>query len=95
MITPEELKSKASETKFAKDMDNALKIVNEEIEIALQKGDIKIILPTKMELGNLFYYDDKQNALAEKLLSMGYNCKKKSEIIGGVRQDPIWFLYFD
>lgn len=95
MITPEELKNRASENKFAKDMENALKIVNEEIEIALEKGDIRIILPTKMELGNLYYYDDKQDALAKKLLSMGYNCKKKSEIIGGVRQDPIWFLYFD
>ena len=94
MITPEELKKRVSETKFAKDMENALKIVNEEIEKALGKGDTKLILPTHMELGNLHYYDDKQNALAEKLLSMGYNCKKESNVIGGVRQEPIWYLHF-
>lgn len=95
MITPEELKTRVSETKFAKDMDNALNIVNKAIESALEKGDTNIVLPTHMELGNLYYYDDKQNALAKKLLSMGYNCKKESKIISGVRQDPIWYLYFE
>lgn len=95
MITAEELKSRVSETKFAKDMDNALKIVNEKIESALEKGDIKITLPTHMKLGNLYFYDDKQNALAKKLLNMGFNCKKESEVISGVRQEPIWYLYFE
>ena len=95
MITPQELKDRMKESKFAKDMENALKVVNEKIEEALKKGCIKIILPTHMELGDLYYYDDKQNALAKKLLSMGYNCKKETEIIGGVRQAPIWYLYFE
>ena len=95
MITPAELKSRANESEFAKHMENALNIVNEKIKSALAKGDIRIMLPTHMKLGNLNYYDDKQSALAKKLSSMGYNCKKKSEIIGGVRQEPIWFLYFE
>lgn len=95
MITPAELKSRVGGSEFAKDMENALNIVNETIESALAKGDIRIVLPTHMKLGNLHYYDDKQNALAKKLSGMGFNCKRESEVIGGVRQDPTWFLYFE
>jgi len=94
MITPQELKDRMAESEFIKDMENALKEVDREIKVALNKGDIRILVPTHIKLGNLFYSDEKQKALAEKLLSMGYNCKKESEVIDGVRQSPTWFLYF-
>lgn len=94
MITPQELREKTSKLQFAKDMGNALIEVDKAINKALDKGNIRAIIPTHMELGNLYYYDDKQNAIAKELISRGFKCKRESEIIGGVKQDPIWYIYF-
>ena len=94
MITPSELKEKARELEFFEDMSNALVEVNESIKRALDKGEIRVTIPAYMKLGNLLYYYDKQNAIAQELIKRGFNCKKESEIIDGVRQRPSWRIYF-
>jgi len=94
MMTPSELKELAKELDIVRDIDNALVEVDKVIRKALDRGDARVMIPTYMKLGNLRYYDDKQNIIAKELIKRGFNCKKESEICGGVRQEPIWYIYF-
>lgn len=94
MLTPEQLKTRLEKSEFEEDMQNALKKFGEELEKEVDKGKNKMMIPGHYKLGNLFYYDDKQEALAQRLIEMGYKCKYERETVGGVVQHPQWFLYF-
>jgi len=97
-LTPQEVREKAKEGKFAKDLQVALETVEERILKAVEDGKNKELIirlfNTMQPLGNLYYMDDKEEAVAKELLKRGFDCKKESSVIGGVLQNPRWNVYF-
>lgn len=89
MISPSEIKERMKVSSFESEMQDALKIVDKEIKEALANRDIKTPVPT-VRLGNKY----RTEALAQRLIQLGYTCKKESISVGGVRQNPRWFIYF-
>ncbi|GEK35507.1 hypothetical protein [Kurthia sibirica] len=95
MISPSELRDRMKSSQYEKDMIKAFRLVNQMIEDGLKNGDCMIRLPYDMKLGNLASADDKTDALANRLLQAGFNCKKETKMKNGVMQRPTWYLYFD
>lgn len=84
MISPEELKEQMKVSQYEKDMTVALKKVDKEIREALENGQYKIMLPN-VQLSGAFFFEEIANLLAERLLRLGYKCRK---------EDGTWYLYF-
>lgn len=93
VISPSELKEAMTVSQFESDLQDEVKRVDKKIREALANGDIKILIqPLKLE--NLFYQEEKLDALAQRLIQLGYNCKRESNVVGGVLKSPAWYLYF-
>lgn len=91
MLTPEELFNigkQEREAAFAKEMEEFEKVLIEKAK----KGMKKVYVPAP-KIEGLFYYDERQEAFASYLKDKGFNVRKETEIIGGVRQEPSWYLY--
>lgn len=92
-MKPEDLKNIALKSGIEKDIEDALEKFEKEAKERASKGEIKMVVPAP-KIGNLFYNDDKRNYFAKELQSKGFTCRKVVEYIGGVRQDPLWFVFF-
>lgn len=91
MLTPEELSSIGKQKRdsiFSTEMVEFEKVLLEEAK----KGSKKVRIPAPKVKG-LFYYDERQEAFASYLRDKGFKVQKDIEISGGVRQDPLWYLY--
>ena len=91
MITPEKLANigkQEREATLAKAMEDFEKVLLEKAK----KGIKKVCVPAP-NIKGLFYYDDRQEVFASYLMSKGFKVRKESEVIGGVRQLPAWYLY--
>lgn len=91
MITPEELaniRKQEREDTFAKEMKEFEEVLIEKAKKGMKKAHVPA---PKIE--GLFYYDERQEAFASYLVDRGFKVRKEVEIIGGVRQEPEWYLY--
>lgn len=91
MLPPEELGNigkQEREATFAKEMKEFEEVLIEKAK----KGMEKVHVPAP-KIKGLFYYDERQEAFASYLKDKGSNVRKETEVIGGVRQEPEWYLY--
>ena len=91
MLTPEELYNigkQEREATFAKEMEDFEKVLIRKA----RKGIKKVHVPAP-KIKGLFYYDERQETFASYLKDRGFNVRKEVEVIGGVRQEPEWYLY--
>lgn len=54
---------------------------------------MSMVVPAPVIEG-LFYFDDRQEVIAEMLKQDGFKVKKESKVISGVVQAPIYYIYF-
>lgn len=91
MITADELSKIGKEHRdsiFAQEMTKFEEVL---VETA-KKGLNKIVVPAP-DIEGLFFYDDKQEAFASYLEDKGFKVQKEVGFLGGVKQNPTWYLY--
>lgn len=54
---------------------------------------MSMVVPAPVIQG-LFYYDDRQEVIANMLKSDGFTVRKESKVISGTPQAPIYYIYF-
>lgn len=91
MITPEELFNIGKQEREAT-LAKAMEEFEKELLEKAKKGMKKVHVPAP-KIKGLFYYDDRQEVFASYLMDKGFKVRKEVEVIGGVRQDPSWYLY--
>lgn len=91
MITPEELANIGKperEATLAKAMEEFEKVLLEKAKKGMKKAQVPA-----PEIKGLFFYDERQEAFASYLMSKGFKVRKESEVFGGRRYHPEWYLY--
>ena len=91
MLTPEELYNIGKQERaatFAKEMEAFEKLL-----IRKATKGIKNVHVPAPKIEGLFYYDERQEAFASYLMDKGFKVRKEVEVIGGIRQEPEWYLY--
>lgn len=91
-ITPELLKEQKNLAN-KEVLEKAFESFSAEMLDAAKKGMLELHIPAPNFKG-ILYYDDRQKAFVGYLREKGFACVKKSVIIGGVRQDPSWYVVF-
>lgn len=69
----------------------ALEEINEYITRAKYTMCMAVPAP---KIEGVFYFDDRQEVMANMLKQDGFTVKKESKKIGGIWQDPIYYVYF-
>lgn len=61
--------------------------------LKIKPRTMSMVVPAPVIEG-LFYFDDRQEVIANMLKQDGFTVKKESKIISGVVQAPIYYIYF-
>lgn len=94
MITPEQLNRLAKDNS-EKHFEEAMKDFEPLIKEELSKGRTRIQINACFVNESISVcYDEKEDWFVRQLKQRGFKVEKISEIVGGVRQMPIWYLYF-
>lgn len=96
-ITKEDLvKSIKSKTKINENTkEQAYKKALEEINeyVTRAKYTMYMAVPSP-KIDGVFYFDDRQEIIANMLKQDGFTVKRESKKIAGIWQDPIYYVYF-
>ena len=69
----------------------ALERINDYLEI---KPSAKLMVVPAPLIKGLFFWDDRQEIIAEMLKRDGFKVKKESKVVSGTRQEPMYYIYF-